>query len=107
MELGILLRLVGVMNLIIIFSSAFSIQGRELYLRDFTEKKHLLYSDIYRPISFRLGMMMGTTKFLHFDISLDDLDHHSSSQLYEKSKTLVSICPEVSLSILMKFSLLP
>ena len=35
MEYGLLLGLVGVMNLILIFSRPFSIQGREPYVYDF------------------------------------------------------------------------
>ena len=72
----ILLRLVRVMNLILIFisSSHFSrvsrlviFQGIEPYLCDFVRGKEPsnigLYSDIYRPVSFKLAIMIGTTKF--------------------------------------------
>ena len=54
-EFGLLLRLVGVINLILILSQPFSIQGREPYFYDFVTKnfKAGLYSDIYRPISFK------------------------------------------------------
>ena len=38
MEFGLLLRLVGVMNLILILSCPFDIEGRELYLHDFVKK---------------------------------------------------------------------
>ena len=44
---------------------------------------------------------------LHFDISLDDLDLHSRSQLYSKSKTLVSIFSDILLSIWMKCGMWP
>ena len=44
---------------------------------------------------------------LSFDISLEDLDCHSRSQLYEKSKTLVFIFSEISQWIWMEFNLLP
>ena len=40
-ELGILLRLVGVMNLILILSGLFNIQGKEPYLYNFIRKKSL------------------------------------------------------------------
>ena len=56
MEFGILLRLVGMMNLILILSHPFSIQKIELY---FTIGLHL---DIYRPVYFKLCMMTETTK---------------------------------------------
>ena len=41
MEFGVLLRLVGVMNLILILSCPVSIQGREPYLHDCQKKKKL------------------------------------------------------------------
>ena len=40
MEFGIMLRLVGVMNLMLFLSPTFSIQGREPYLCDLTFKKN-------------------------------------------------------------------
>ena len=42
----------------------FSIQGREPYLCHFvnSKKKISLYSDIYKPASFKLGMMIEITK---------------------------------------------
>ena len=73
MEIDILLRLVGVMNLSFFLSRPFSFQGRNPYLCDFVKKtkqnnnkKHThlnvgLYSDIYRPIFFKLGMVIETT----------------------------------------------
>ena len=74
------------MNLILIWSLPFSIQGKEHYLCDFVTKKFNidLYSDIYRPISLELDMVIETTKLYIFDISWDDLDLHARSQLYEK-----------------------
>ena len=65
-EFAILLRLVGVMNLILILSHPFSIQGREPNSCDFIEKRKkinvFLYSDIYGSVSFRLGLMIKITK---------------------------------------------
>ena len=63
MEFGVLLRLVGVMNLILV-SCLFNIQGREPSMCDFVKKKKKfgLYSDIYRLISFKFDLMIGTTK---------------------------------------------
>ena len=77
MEVGILLRLLGSMYLILVLSCPFNIQGREPNLSAFTEKKKGLYSDIYRPISFRLVMMIGTTKLYILMSVLDDLDLYS------------------------------
>ena len=62
MEFGILLRLVGVMNVIL-----FNIQERESYFCDFVIKKPPtfsvdFYSDIYWPISFKLGVLIENTK---------------------------------------------
>ena len=43
--------------------------------------------------------MIETTK-LYIFISFVDLDHHARSQLYEKSKTLVSVfCANVSIEL--------
>ena len=61
-----------------------------------------LYSDVCRRISFKLGMMIWTASMI-----LDDFDLHSRSQLYEKSKTLVSIFWEILPSIWLKFSIQP
>ena len=73
MEFGVLLRFVGVMNFILILSRPFIIQGREPYLSDFVTKDNKeekeeeetvgFYSDIYRLISFKLSMMIESTKF--------------------------------------------
>ena len=65
MEFGKLVRLYDVMNLIHILSHPFNIQGREPYLPEFVGGKTFnigWYSDIYRPISFKLGMIVETTK---------------------------------------------
>ena len=61
-----LLRLVGVMNLVLILSHLFSIQGREPYFDGFVEEANNvgLYPGIYRPISIKLSMMiLEATKF--------------------------------------------
>ena len=53
------------MNLTLMLSCPFSIQGREPYLSDFMKKKNFdigLYSDI----SFKHGMMIKTTKLYIF-----------------------------------------
>ena len=54
------------MNLILILFRPFNIQWRESVFCDFVKennnKKYIgLYSDIYRVISFKLGVMVGTT----------------------------------------------
>ena len=65
MEFGKLLRLVSVVNLILVLFRLFNIQGREPYSCDFIKKKVNigLYSDICRSISFKLGVIIETTKF--------------------------------------------
>ena len=65
MEFGILLRCVRVINLMLILSHSFNTQGKEPYLCDFfKENVNLgLCSDIYRPIFFKLGTIIETTKF--------------------------------------------
>ena len=95
MEFGLLLRLFGVMKPILIWSHPFNIQGRDSYICDLKKKKKKggLYSGIYRLISFKLGMT-GTTK-LYILMSLDDLDLHSRSELYDTSKALVSIFSKI------------
>ena len=64
MELVTLFRLVGVMNLILLLSGPYNILAREPYLYNFINKNIniVLYSNIYRPISLKLGMMIETTK---------------------------------------------
>ena len=65
----LLLRL-GMMNLILILSHPWNIQGREPYLYDFLKKQTnkqtnfnvALYSDICGPNSFKLGIMIETTE---------------------------------------------
>ena len=76
MECGPLLKLVGVMNLMLIFilSCPFNIEGREPYFCDFFKKKNLnigLHSNIYTITT---------------PSDMEDLDLYSRSQLYEKSK---------------------
>ena len=51
------------MNFILVLFRPFSIQGRERLLCDFVRKKDKpirvgLYSNIYRPISFKLSIMI-------------------------------------------------
>ena len=64
MEFDILSRLTGIMNFIRILFCPYSIEGREPYLCDFVEKNFNigLYSDIYRPVSFKLCVMMKSFK---------------------------------------------
>ena len=99
------------MNLIHILSHPISTHTREphlsvfVYLKTLLEKNKLIVG-LYSYISFKLGMIVETTK-LWTSIYLDDLDFHSRSHLHEKSKTHLSILSEFLLSIWMKFSLLP
>ena len=73
MGYGILLRLAGVLNLILILSCLLNIPGRQPCICDFVKKqkqkkkqsktfKVRLFSVIYGPISLKPGMMVGTTK---------------------------------------------
>ena len=64
LEFGILLRLVNVIHLILVLSHPLNIQWRELHAYE-SIKKNLnvgYYSDIYRPVCFKLGMMIETTR---------------------------------------------
>ena len=62
------LRLVSVMNLILCLCRPFNIQGRKSYLYDFSTKKFNigLYLDIWRPLSFKCGITIGTTELYIF-----------------------------------------
>ena len=51
-------------------------------------------------------MIINNHQAQHFDISSDDLDFCSKSQLYEKSKTSVSIFLQILHFIYKKFSIL-
>ena len=68
MKIGILLRGVGVINLILFLSRSFSVQGREPYSIWFyckNKQKNFnvgSYSGTYRLISFKLDMMIGITE---------------------------------------------
>ena len=76
MECGMLLRLVDVMNFMLILSCLFSIQGREHYIYYFIKKNYFnisLYSDIYRPISFKHRTIIKTTKLYILMSCWDDL----------------------------------
>ena len=57
------------------------------------------HSDIFRPISFKLGMMIETTK-LNIFVSLDDRDLQSRSQLYKRKKNKKN--PTTSVPILSR-----
>ena len=98
MGFGKLLKPVRLMNLILILRHLFNIQMRAPYSCDFVKKnkqtnkkknkqKHrLVFKHLQTaPVSFKCPMTI-EIQGLHFDISLDDLDHHSGSQLYKKLK---------------------
>ena len=67
MEIGLLLMLVSMMNLVVILSQSifkgenptYVIWGKKTQQPTFNAG---LYSDIYRSISFKLCLMKGTTK---------------------------------------------
>ena len=83
------------MNLILILSCSFNIQGKELYWYDFVKKSlHVgLYSYIYGPISFKLGVMIMTTKFYVLIAVWMTLTFIQGQRLYKKS--LVSIFSQI------------
>ena len=59
-----------------------------------------MYSDVYRLISFKLGLMIETTKLsLPCGVSFDDIDLHTLSRLYEKSKTSVHFLTNLSIDL--------
>ena len=103
-ECGILLRLLLVMKVILIWFCPFSIQGRERYLCDLKKKQNkqnfniCLYSDIYRPISFKLSMMIEITKLYIFIFTWMTLTfiHHSwfcwNLQWTVSQMTLLEMC---------------
>ena len=58
-------KLVGVMNLILFLSCPFNIQGRGPYMISFKKTFNIgLFSDIYRPFSLKLGMIMKTKLYI-------------------------------------------
>ena len=63
-----------------------------------------LHLDIYRQFVFQTGNDGREHEALHLDVSLDDFDLHSWSQLYDISKTSVFIISEILPMILMKIS---
>ena len=82
------------------FSCPFSIQGREVYLCDFVKNVNIgLHSNISRTISFKLSMMIRTTR-LYILMSV-------WITLIFIQITSVSIFSEISWSIWMKFCKLP
>ena len=66
-----------------------------------------LHLRIYREMSLKLGIIIGT-KELHFDTSLVDRDLHSNSQLCEKSRNsmLIFLVNSDEMSIQMKCGVL-
>ena len=54
-----------------------------------------LYSDIYRPISFKLGLIIEITKLYIFTSVWMTLTFISRSQWCKKSNTLVSIFSQI------------
>ena len=83
-------------------SHLISFEGREPFL-------HIIKNDVDLHFSSKVLMIetiiLGVE--LHFNTSLNDLDFHTRSQLCEKSKSYELLFLLISLSILMKFSMLP
>ena len=63
---------------------------RGSYLGDIVQKhfNNGLHVDIYRPVSFKHGMIKGTSK-LYLNSSLNDLDLHSRLQFLEKETSVL------------------
>ena len=97
MELGLLLRPVGLMNLILLLSRLSSVLGRDSALdvcvpadprfisQDHYSNERLLTktkintglcSVSYETISFKIGMKIDVTKRLYFDSGINDLSLH-------------------------------
>ena len=120
MKFGILLRHVGVVSLRLILSFPFNIQGREPYLYDFVKNKQTnkqtknktkqnkqtnkkpkhfnvgLYSDIYRWVSFKLSMMIKTTRLfrsISVWMTMTVIQGHSCKR--NKKKTWMSIFSQI------------
>ena len=102
-EFGILLRLVDVKNLILLLSRPVNIQGRKCYLKSNVG----LYSDICGTNLFQTWYDGRDHKplqffFIQFCLTLAFIQGHSCMR-----NQIVSTCSEISLSIWMKFSMLP
>ena len=110
MKFGLLLRFVHLMNFMLTLFWPFSIQWRVPSLCDFVFKKHFkigLYSDIYIPISFKLGMMIRISKLyilVSVWMSLTFIQGHSCMR---NQKLVCPFSQKLLLLIWMKFSLLP
>ena len=106
MESGILLRLVGVVNLTLILSHLFNFQGREPYLCDFFKTLTLSCIQTFTDISFKLDMIETTKPYISILVrmALAFIQGHSCLR---NQKTPVFIFSEILHSVWMKFSLLP
>ena len=65
------------------------IQGREIYLHDFVKYtcNTGLHLDTYKPICFKLGLILDLTNFYSFN----DLDFPSRSQVVRNARTCAII----------------
>ena len=92
---SILLRFVGVMNLILILSCPICIRRRETYSREFVKNVNAdLYLDIYESISFKLGMIIETTKlyiFISVCMTLTFIQGHCCMSKKKKIKKTVCV----------------
>ena len=85
-----LLRLVVLMRLKLCLFRPIDVQGRQLCFVDFVGGNDVgSCSNIYRPIPFKLSMMIDTTKASTFIFKY--LEIRVRSHLYEKRSTSVSI----------------
>ena len=124
MEFGTPLRFVGLMNLTLILPNSIDIQGRKPYLHDFVKKNPYnlqrnkqtnkttnnnnnkktqpkktinfgLYLDIYRSISYKLAVMIETTKLY----SLNALTFTQGHDCMRNRKCSLPIFSKILLSI--------
>ena len=122
LDFGILFRFISLMTYSI-YSSQFNAEGRKQYSSDIlsrTKQKKpkqkqtskdtsnlSLHWGIYRPISFKLYLMIETTEHYHFIpvwMTLTLIHGHSCMT---KSKNSALIFSQISQSIWMKFYMLP
>ena len=95
------------MILVRISSHLINIQGREHYLHCLNIFTDLVYLDIYRLISFRLGIMIENTKpylFILVWMAVTFIQGHGCTQ---KPKPAVPMFLQISESVWIKVSILP
>ena len=110
-EFRVVLRFVSPMNLMLILCYLISTEGREPFWCDFAKtttttakQTKQTYdvtscSDIYRPISFNVGLIIETTKFYILSSVWMTVIFTQDHSCMRNQKGIVSITSQVSLSI--------